>query len=366
MQQFVDSGTASGFVTLVAIHGHIVRLDAIGYLDREAKTQMRTDSIFRIKSMTKPMTAAGIMILVDEGKMSLLDPVEQYLPEFKGLMLSACGAPHQDQPTCDKSPIRPSRQITVRDLLTHTSGLVDLTSEPASHPSSLAEEVAAGAHVQLIAEPGTAWHYTNIGYQTLGRLIEVVSGQPYDAFMHERLFKPLEMTDTSFFIPESKKNRLAALYAADKTGHLQPEKQQSGENTGTRIPEPEGGLYSTAIDQLHFYQLLMNRGMFQGKRILSVPAVEAITSNQTGAMPGVEFSPGLGMGFGFGVVKEAIGTFRYQSIGTFMKGGAYRTLAWGDPLRDLIGIIMYQRTNGGGDMAAETTAFVTMAEAAVQ
>jgi CubicO group peptidase (beta-lactamase class C family) len=365
MQKFVDDGTAAGFVTLVARHGRIASLEAVGYLDREAKTPMRTDSIFRIKSMTKPMTAAGILLLVDEGKISLLDPVEQYLPEFKGLKLNPCGQPHRQQQPCDQPPTAPARLVTVRDLLTHTSGLRDPMGRPANPITTLAERVAAGAHGPLASQPGTEWSYCNFCYATLGRLIEVVSGQPYDVFMTKNLFEPLGMKDTYYFLPKEKQKRLATLYEFDAAGKLNPAGPQSGDKSATIIPGPDGGLFSTATDQLHFYQMLMNKGMFNGHRVLSIPAVEAMTTNQTGDLKGAEFSPGLGMGFGFGVVKEPLGTYRYQSIGSFMKGGAYRTLAWGDPARDLIGIILYQRTNGGGDTAPENTVFITLAEAAI-
>ena len=359
MKEFVDQGTAAGFVLLVARRGHVASLDAVGFQDREAKTLMRTDSIFRIKSMTKPMTAAGVMILVDEARIGLLDPVERYLPEYKGIRLNPCGITRQGN--CDL--VNPSRLITVRDLLTHTSGLPD--GPPGAPVSTLAEKVQTGAgRVSLVAEPGTVWRYSNLGFATLGRLIEVVSGRPYDVFMAERLFKPLGMTDTHYFLPAEKESRLAALYTLDAAGKLNRAPAQPGD-ADAKIPGPEGGLFSTASDQARFYQMLLDLGLFNGQRILSVAAVQAMTSNQTGELKGVEFSPGLGMGFGFGVVKEPLGTYRYQSVGSFMKGGAYRTLAWGDPARSLLGIIMYQRTNGGGDTAPETNAFVTLAEAAV-
>jgi CubicO group peptidase (beta-lactamase class C family) len=357
MNAFVEQGTAAGFVTLIARHGHVASLDAVGYQDHEAKTPMRTDSIFRIKSMTKPMTAAGIMILADEARLSLLDPVEQYLPEFKGIKLSPCGL---NRGTCEL--VNPSRLITIRDLMTHTSGLPDSGGPAGASVVTLEDLVKWGAgHGSLVSEPGAVWRYSNLGFQTLGRLIEVISGQPYDLFMADRIFKPLGMKDTHYFLPAEKESRLAAVYMSDAAGHL----NRAAPDPAVKIPGPDGGLYSTAPDQARFYQMLLNKGTLNGQRILSLAAVEAMTTNQTGELMGVEFSPGLGMGFGFGVVKEPLGTYRYQSVGAFMKGGAYRTLAWGDPARDLLGIIMYQRTNGGGDTAMETNAFITLAEAAV-
>jgi len=362
MKDFVDKGTAAGFVTLVARHGHLASLEAVGYQDREAKTPMRTDSLFRIASMTKPMTAAGLMILVDEARLSLLDPVEKYLPEFKGIKLNPCGATRAGF-GCDL--VEPSRPFTVRDLMTHTSGLPGQGAPAGSEAvGSLADRIRTGARVTLLAEPGTVWNYSNIGYATLGRLIEVVSGLPYDQFMEGRLFQPLDMKDTAFFPPPEKASRRAVTYTLDAEGKLN--RAASPASPAVRIAAPEGGLWSTAADQSRFYQMLLNKGTLNGKRILSAAAVDAMTTNQTGDLKGAEFSPGLGMGFGFGVVREAIGTFRYQSIGTFAKGGAFRTFGWGDPAKGLLGIIMYQRTNGGGDMAPEITAFATLANAAIE
>jgi len=361
MREYVDQGTAAGFVTLVARHGHLATLEAAGFLDREAKTPMRTDSLFRIASMTKPMTVAGLMILVDEARISLLDPVEKYLPEFKGLKLNPCGAGRSGV-GCE--PVDPPRPFTVRDLMTHTSGLPGQGASAGSEAvHSLADRVRTGARVTLLAEPGVVWNYSNLGYATLGRLIEVVSGQAYDRFMDERLFQSLGMTDTAFFPPAEKAGRQAVTYTLDAEGKLMRAPAPAAQ--AARIPAPEGGLWSTAADQSRFYQMLLNKGTLNGKRILSAAAVEAMTTNQTGDLKGAEFAPGLGMGFGFGVVREAVGTFRYQSIGTFAKGGAFRTYGWGDPAKDMLGIIMFQRTNGGGDMAAEITAFATLAYAAV-
>jgi CubicO group peptidase (beta-lactamase class C family) len=361
LKAFVDDGTAAGFVTIVVRHGHVASLQAVGYQDREAKIPMRTDTIFHIMSMTKSFTAAGIMILVDEGRIGLLDPVEQYLPEFKGIKLNSCGSLAAGK-NC--ALVDPSRPITVLDLLTHTSGLPD---EGPSNPApfqSLAERVAAGAPSVLLAQPGTKWIYSQIGYATLGRLIEVVSGKPYADFLRERLFEPLGMKDTYFSLPDAKLGRLAVSYTLDDTGTLVRAKHQA--STAAKVPSPEGGAMTTALDMARFYQMLMNKGTLNGSRVLSIPAVEAMTTNQTGDLEHVEFSPGLGMGLSFGVVKDQVGTFRYQSIGSFSKGGAYRTYGWGDPAKDLFGVIMFQRTNGGGDVAPEISAFTVLANAAIE
>jgi CubicO group peptidase (beta-lactamase class C family) len=361
MKAYVDEGTAAGFVTIVVRHGHVASLDAVGYQDREAKIPMRTDTIFRIASMTKSLTVAGVMILVDEGRLNLLDPVEQFLPEFKGMKVAPCAESHASQ-DCD--PIDAARSITVLDLMTHTSGLPGQGAQGSEPFKSLAERVSVGAHVQLLAQPGTKWIYSQIGYAALGRLIEVCSGKSYEEFLSERLFRPLGMKDTYFFLPPGKQGRLAAMYSLDLTGKLL--RTSRPPEPAVKIPSPEGGALTTASDMARFYQMMLNKGMLNGKRVLSAAAVAAITSNQTGDLKNVEFSPGLGMGLSFGVVKDVVGTFRYQSIGAFSKGGAFRTYGWGDPAKDMCGIILFQRTNGGGDTAPEITAFTILANAAIE
>jgi len=364
MKSYVNGGTAAGFVTIVVRHGHVASLQAVGYQDLEGKVPMRTDSIFHIMSMTKSFTAAGVMILVGEGKVGLLDPVEQYLPEFKGIRLDPCGESHANQQCAlAEALVEPARPITVLDLLTHTSGLPNYEPQAPKPFQSLAERVTDGTHSVLLAEPGTKWIYSQIGYATLGRLIEVCSGKSYEGFLKERLFDPLGMNDTTFSLPVAKMNRLALLYTLDTKGKLIRADRQP--DPSPKVPAPEGGAMTTATDMARFYQMLMNKGALNGKRILSEAAVRAMTTNQTGDMKDVEFSPGLGMGLSFGVIKDQAGTFRYQSIGAFSKGGAYRTYGWGDPVKDMFGIIMYQRTNGGGDIAPETNAFVVLANAAV-
>jgi len=360
MKAYVDGGTAAGFVTIVARHGHVASLEAVGYQDREAKIPMRTDTIFRLMSMTKSLTVAGVMILVDEARLTLLDPVEQFLPEFKGIKVNPCGDSRQSQ-GCD--PVNATRPITVLDLMTHTSGLPGQGTRGPEPFKSLAERVSVGAHINLLAQPGTKWIYSQIGYAALGRLIEVCSGESYEKFLADHLFQPLGMKDTYFFLPTEKQSRLAAAYTLNDAGKLV--RAAAAPEPAVKIPTPEGGAVSTAPDFARFYQMLMNKGTLDGKRILSVSAVEAMTTNQTGNIKDVEFSPGLGMGLSFGVIKDQEGTFRYQSIGAFSKGGAYRTYGWGDPVKDMFGIILYQRTNGGGDTAPETNAFTILANAAI-
>ena len=350
LQEFVDQGTAAGFVTLVAHRGHVASLEAIGFQDRDSRTPMRTSTMFQIMSMTKPITCATVMTLVDEGRISINDPVEKYLPEFKGQKI--------------KDGSTPDHPITIRDLMTHTSGLASGSSKGfVRREHSLAEVVADAAGQPLDFQPGTKWSYSNNGIGTLGRILEVVSGKSYEQFVDERIFKPLAMKDTFYWLPQDKANRLATPYTLDH-GTL---KVAEGDplRKGAKYPSPEGGLYSTAADLFRFYQMMLNKGTFGGRRVLSPAAVELMTTVQTGDLK-TGFAPGIGYGLGWGIVKDASGMFRYQSIGTYGHGGAYRTYAFVDPHRQLIGIILYQRTNVGGDLADEQTAFIQLANAAVQ
>jgi len=355
MKEFVAAGKTAGVVTLVARHGHVASLEAVGYQDLENKTPMHADTIFRLASVTKPVTCAGIMILVDEGRLSLIDSAEKYLPEFKGLKLNPCGT--RGGYNC--ALVAPSRPVNILDLMTHTSGLPGGVPGREAPPTTLAENVAGVSRATLLFEPGTAWNYSNIGIAALGRIIEVVTGQPYDRFLAERIFQPLEMKDTFFFVPADKTNRVASVYTYEADGLKRVPMSQP------KFPAPEGGLLSTAGDMARFHQMLLDKGKLNGQLILSAAAVEAMTSSQTGSMK-AGFAPGVGHGFGFEVVREVLGTFRYNSIGSFVKGGAYRTYGWVDPTKDLVGIIFMQRTNGGGDVADEINSFMAMAASAIE
>jgi CubicO group peptidase (beta-lactamase class C family) len=213
----------------------------------------------------------------------------------------------------------------------------------------------------LLFEPGTAWNYSNFGIAALGRIIEVAAKEPYERFMAERIFQPLGMKDTFFSIPPEKESRLATLYTYEDTG-LKPIARKP-----FPYPWPDSGLMSTAEDVARFNQMMLNKGVLDGQRILSAPAVEAMTRSWTGEIK-AGYAPGVGQGFGYEVVREALGTYRYTSIGSFEKAGAYRTYNWVDPTKDLVGVILMQRTNGGAasDVADETNSFMAMAAAAIE
>jgi CubicO group peptidase (beta-lactamase class C family) len=367
MRTFVDRNTIAGAVTLVARHGAVAELDAMGWQDIEAKKQMRTDTIFQIMSMTKPVTAVAVMMLAEEGKLGLLDPVERHLPEFRGQWLI------ENQEGRDRRVLkRPARPITIRDLLTHTSGMASMPPEGAGRLMSrmnlpLAQAVALYSQQPLEFEPGTRWMYSNTGIATLGRIVEVVSGTKYEDFLEQRIFKPLGMVDSFFFPPEEKIGRIAMLYDLHEGKLRRAGADALGGDPalyrkGARYPCPECGLYSTASDLAAFYQMMLNGGTYNGQRLLSRAGVELMTALHTGDLP-AGHSPGMGYGLAWAVVREPLGAASYRSIGAYGHGGAFGTEGWVDSKRDTVEILMIQRSEGGDD--AERSALWNLAAAAI-
>ena len=341
MKEFVDKGTAAGFVTLVARHGQVAAISSVGYRDLESMNPMRADTIFQIMSMTKAFTASAIMMLVEEGRLSLIDPVEKFLPSFHG-------------------------RVTIRDMLTHTSGMASWAGKKSDYvlwSRTLIDNVEECAHSTLLFEPGTNWKYSGCGFATLGRIVEVVSGKRFDQFVAERLLRPLGMVDTFFFPPADKKSRIASFYSV-QGGKLVKDNDDDIFRTGAKDPAPEGGLYSTAIDVARFYQMLLNGGALNGRRVLSRASVETMTMSQTGDLK-VPLAPGLGYGFGLFVIREPAGTFRLSSIGSYGHYGSSHTFGWVDPKRDMISIILFQRHSPDADVADEFNAFLAMAAASI-
>jgi CubicO group peptidase (beta-lactamase class C family) len=369
MKAFVDQGRAAGIVTLVARSGEIISKNAIGFQDLEKKTPMSPDTIFQIASMTKPITAVGIMILVEDGMLSISDPVQKYLPSFTNIQVKE-EVKEKDGRNAENelSEIRkPSRPITIRDLMTHTSGMgggypeafKDLFNK---RDRTLAEAVDAFPQRPLEFEPGTKWGYSNMGIATLGRIIEVVSGKSFETFLSERIFQPLEMKDSHFIVPQSDRDRIATIYQYDGKGLKRAALDLY--HADAKYPAPEGGLYSTAPDLFRFYQMMLNGGSLGGKTILSKASVELMTRVHTGELR-AGFSPGVGFGLGWSVVRNTEGMFRLNSIGTYAHGGLYHTYGFIDPQKELVGIILFQRLSNDGDMADEFNAFIAMASAAI-
>jgi CubicO group peptidase (beta-lactamase class C family) len=346
----VTSGAMPGLVTLVSRRGE-TQVEAIGRQSFEGDTPMRRDTIFRIASMTKPITAIGIMILVDEGKLSVDDPVEKHLSEFRGQMLVADRS--KDAVTLKK----PSRVITVRDLLTHTSGLPGPPSGLANlygkRNHTLAEAVMAFSQRPLDFEPGSKWSYCNTGIDTLGRIIEVLSGQSYESFLKQRIFDPLGMSDTTFYPSTEQLQRTAMTYERSKEGQLKPVANSIiGPPVGAKYPIPAGGLYSTAGDLARLYQMMLRRGTAGDKQILSEASVKTMTQDQTGQLKS-GFTDGMDWGLGWGVVRKPAGVTEMLSAGTYGHGGAFGTQAWIDPHKDLFVVLLIQRAGLPNSDASE-------------
>jgi CubicO group peptidase (beta-lactamase class C family) len=360
MQAFVDDNTIAGSVTLVTHHGQVVSLEAVGWADLKNQKPMRPDHLFWIASMTKPITATAVLILQDQGKLSVEDPVEKYLPEFKGQWMI------QEKSDTAVRLVRPPRPITLRDLLTHTSGLGDV-SAPRSG-CSLAELAMTYSQQPLHFPPGSKWEYSNAGINTLGRIVEVVSGQPYAEFLHARILQPLRMKDTTFWPTPAQARRIAKTYKPGSNGRGLEETDiyfLKGPLTDRqRTPFPAGGLFSTAQDMARFYQMMLNGGTYHGQRLLTQKAVTELTRTQTGEIK-TGFVDGMSFGFGFAVVKEPQGVTAMFSPGTFGHGGAYTTQSWADPQNDLILILMIQRAGfPNGDNSPVRKAFQEAAVAA--
>ena len=354
MQQFVDEKKISGAVTLVAYKGEIISCDAVGLQDIEKNIKMQKNTVFRIASMTKPFTAAAIMMLMEEGKLQLDDPVEKYLPEYKDLWLIDW------QEEDGKKIIRPERKVTIRELLMHTDGIALLPKNV--RVNSIAEYVLVVSQQPLLFEPGSKWLYGGSGITTAARIVEVVSGIPFDEFLKKKVFGPLKMEDTSFSYEERFSGRIAAIYKPSEDSiHLVPIDSPDWH----RFPRPEGGLFSTAFDMNKWMQAILNRGIYKGVRILSAASVDEMTRLQTGELK-TGFTEGMGFGLGFGFVREPQGVTSMLSRGTFGHGGAFGTQYWADPQKGMLYILMIQRRGfGNGDNSDVRKAFQEIAAKAI-
>ena len=363
MKEFTDQGSVAGVVTLVARHGKVAALDAVGSTDIETKQDLRTDAIFQIHSMTKPVVAMGIMMLMEQGKLTIIDPVEQHLPEFRGMWVIADKKGKRGSDSERLTLKRPLRPISIRDLLTHTSGM-PLNPAPgigelhgALH-KTLNETVLVMSQQPLRFEPGTQWQYSNTGMATLARIIEVCSEMAFEKFLEEKIFKPLGMDDTYIYPPKEKFHRMPTAYILRDGKPVKYTADPLGEGVmkfrvGAKYPLPEGGLYSTASDLFALYQMMLNGGEYDGVRILSPASVDLMTQVHTGDL--TTSTPGIGWGLGWSVVREP-GAWGLPSVGTYGHGGRYGTFCFIDPKKDIIGIFMIHR-EGGRD---ERNAFVQL------
>lgn len=338
---YVAKNELAGAVTLVATRDRVLDVTTVGYADVAARKPMQPDNLFWIASMSKPMTGLAVMMLVDEGKIRLVDPVEKYLPEFKGQKL----AEKKDGKQVGlKDPARP---ITVRDILCHTSGLPfkSPVEQPTLDALPLADAVKSYAKEALLFEPGTDFLYSNAGINTSARILEVVSGQRYEDFMDERLFKPLGMKDTTFWPNQEQVSRLALSYKPGKDGQgLEPlivtQLHYPLTDRAKRFPMPAGGLFSTAADVAVFGQMVLNEGEWNGKRYLSKQAVKTLLSRHTA--PEIKRSYGLG----WSVDADSVG-----------HGGAYATNLSVDVKNGLVTVFMVQHSGFPGEGKTALGAF---------
>lgn len=345
IQRHVDAGEISGAVTLVARRGRLVHFEAHGLMDIESKRSMQTDAIFRIASMSKPITGVAVMILIEEGKLRLSDPVSRFLPGFKD---SKVAVPRGNSGEFYVVPA--DRELTIRDLLTHTNGLMTGGIGSKAGPprpaegDTLASYIPRLAAVPLDFQPGTQWAYSGFaGPDTLSRIAEIVSGQPYDEFLRTRIFEPLGMKDTFFYPPGDRRSRLVTLYNKSPKG-LVKAANQDGFSLKTYF-SGGGGLMSTAEDYLQLAEMLLNGGELHGRRLLSPRTVDLMASNHVGDMfNGKLGRPAHGMGYGLlvGIVEDSVAAGLRVSNGSFGWDGAFGTQTWIDPKEKMVTIVMIQ------------------------
>ncbi len=353
MQNFVDEEKVAGAITIVARNGSIVFFEAVGNADIDSGRPIRRDAIVRIYSMTKPITSVAVMMLAEEGRLTLDDPVAKHLPEFEDIKVFA-GVDG------DEIQVRePERAATIRDLLRHTSGLtygffgnttIDQRYRRAnvlSDQGTLADMVTKLGDLPLLYQPGARFNYS-VSTDVLGRVVEVVSGKDFGEFLQERIIGPLDMKDTGFFVPEDEMDRFAANHSPKSTGGLRvtDAPRSSRYRREPRMLSGGGGLVSTARDYVRFCQMLLNKGELDGRRLLRQGSIEAMTINQ---LPDEAYPislggkrDGVGFGWGFSVVVEKTDYSRRSRVGEYGWGGAASTHFWISPKDDLAVVVLTQ------------------------
>jgi CubicO group peptidase (beta-lactamase class C family) len=372
MQQAVDEKRVAGVVTLVARRGKVVQLAAFGKQDVEAGVPMAKDTIFRIASQSKAVTTAAALILLEEGKLLLTDAVSKFIPAFKKTTVIVPPPAGAVAGTAFGS-VPAKREITIHDLMTHTSGISygDGVAEAQYKAAGVLgwyfadKDEPVGAAIERLAalpfdsQPGEKWVY---GFSTdvLGAVVEKASGQSLDAFFHARIFGPLKMNDTYFFLPKEKVGRLAAVYSA-KDGAIE-RAPDAGMGQGAYVDGPRrcfsggAGLLSTASDYARFLQMLLNGGELDGVRILSPKTVELMTSNN---VSGLYHEGQFGFGLAFEITEHVGRSGRLGSVGEFGWGGAYFTKYWADPMEKVVAVLMTQlRPAGDSDLQQKFRALV--------
>jgi CubicO group peptidase (beta-lactamase class C family) len=359
MQRHIDAGHITGAVTAVGRRGKLVHFETHGYRDPTTKTPMPKDALFRMASSSKPVTGVAVLMLLEEGRVRLNDPVSMYIPEFKNMQVAVpkqgkteAEARRANDGKPDVDLVAANREITIKDLMTHTSGLQSgglgqaISPVPRSNDESLATYIPKLAAAPLDFQPGTRWSYSALaGIDTLGRIVEIASGMTFDQFLQQRLFAPLGMRDTQFVIPAEKQARLLPLYRRDGNA-WQSTPNPGFLNTRTYF-SGGGGLYSTAHDYIRFEQMLVNGGELDGKRILSPKTVQLMSMNHVGEL--FRGLRGVDSGNGFGltvyVTLDEAKAPRWRTAGSFGWAGAFGTITWSDPKEELFGVLMIQQSD---------------------
>jgi len=377
MQKHVDEDLLAGAVALVARNGKVAYLQCVGMQDREKQVTMNPETIFRIASMSKAITSVAVMMLYEEGKFCLSDPVSKFIPEFADAKVLA-----PDEPSAKDGVVAAKRPITIRHLLTHTSGLTyhwddkvgklyveaGITHGLIEDEDSLADDMKKLACIPLVHHPGDAFTYS-LSTDVLGRVVEVASGMPFEEFLEKRIFAPLKMNDTGFRLSKSQASRLAAVYAPDATNGLKrlPDGVLSEGNMKTSVTYPYagthnyrsggGGLCSTAPDYARFLQMMLNKGELDGVRLLSRKTVEMMTTDQVG-----DLKRDMGFGLGFGITRD-LRKGELTSVGAYRWGGYWFTTFFVDPAEQMIGVCMAQINPSG--KATLHTQFEALAHQAI-
>lgn len=356
VQRHIDAGDITGAVTLVARHGKIAWVDAQGVQDLETKAPMKRDSLFRMASMTKPIIGTAMMMMLEEGKVSLTDKVSKFIPEFKdikvGILQSPGGRGRGGAPP-KYYTVPADRELIVKDLLTHTSGLVaGPMGQSAVAPirrkpeETLADFIPRLAQTPLEFQPGTRWMYSaSDGFDPLGRIIEIASGQPLNVFLKQHIFDPLEMSDADYWPTDAQMPRLVSVYRKTAKG-LEKTPLEASLSMSSKVYFGSGGGIITDIDDYsHFAQMLLNGGELYGHRLLSPLTVKLMSSvHVPDTLPGR--SPGEGFGLTVRVVQDAVGGNIRISDGSFGWSGVYGTHFWVDPKEDIVAVMMCQTSVG--------------------
>ena len=349
LQEYVDKGQLPGFLTVIAKDGKIVHFNPLGMRDVENQKPVEADTIFRIYSMSKPITSVAVMILYQDGHFKLDDPVENFIPAFKDMKVF-----NKEQTETHDA----KNKMTIKHLLTHTAGLTyGWGNNPISKlygelkifnsDSTLAEMAEKLGEIPLVHEPGERWNY-GVATDVLGYLVEVVSNMPFEKFLQTRLFGPLGMVDTGFSVPIEKVDRFAALYRPNDKGGLRLVGNAPLANDDLSFfPSGGGGLVSTAADYLRFCQMLLNDGELDGVRILSKETVDLIR------YPHHQYRHNAAFGLGFNVITKVGDNSKGKSVGTYSWAGAASTVFWIDPEKKLIGVLMTQLLNNRYGFAIE-------------